>query len=130
MQRRLHGRNAEPELGGDLVERVIEHVLQDHARALLADDVRLDLVAQRKAAGRRAVGGYFSNYERTAGWRVAPGWFDGREAMAVWADAGDAPSYVVALDWRDGRVAAIRDFRYARYVMIDGRFEAEREHTA
>jgi RNA polymerase sigma-70 factor (ECF subfamily) len=102
----------------------------DGVRALLADDVRLDLVAQRKAAGRRAVGGYFSNYERTAGWRVAPGWFDGREAMAVWADAGDAPSYVVALDWRDGRVAAIRDFRYARYVMIDGRFEAEREHTA
>ncbi|HZW73588.1 MAG TPA: RNA polymerase sigma factor [Caldimonas sp.] len=102
----------------------------DGVRALLADDVRLDLVAQRKAAGRRAVGGYFSNYERTAGWRVAPGWFDGREAMAVWTDAADAPSYVVALDWRDGRVVAIRDFRYARYVMIDGRFEAEREHTA
>ena len=75
-------------------------------------------------------------YVRTRGpitpeaYRVAPGWFDGREAMAVWTDAADAPSYVVALDWRDGRVVAIRDFRYARYVMIDGRFEAEREHTA
>ena len=102
----------------------------DGVRALLADDVRLDLVAQRKAAGRRAVGSYFANYARTAGCRVAAGWFDGREAMAVWTDAdAEAPGYVVALDWRDGRVAAIRDFRYARYVMIDGRFEAEPEHT-
>jgi len=97
-------------------------------RALLADDVRLDLVAQRKAAGRRAVGGYFDNYARTAGWRVAPGWFDGREAMAVWTDAAaEAPRYVVMLDWRDGRVAAIRDFRYAPYVMADARFESGRE---
>jgi len=101
----------------------------DGVRALLADDVRLDLVAQRKAAGRRAVGSYFSNYARTAGWRVAPGWFDGREAMAVWTDASAEPAYVVALEWRDGRVAAIRDFRYARYVMVDGRFEAEAEDT-
>ena len=102
----------------------------DGVRALLADDVRLDLVAQRKAAGRRAVGSYFANYARTNGWRVAAGWFDSREAMAVWTDAdAEAPGYVVALDWRDGRVAAIRDFRYARYVMIDGRFEAEPEHT-
>ncbi|MBV9889269.1 MAG: sigma-70 family RNA polymerase sigma factor [Rhizobacter sp.] len=101
----------------------------DGVRALLADDVRLDLVAQRKAAGRRAVGSYFSNYARTAGWRVAPGLFDGREAMAVWTEASIEPAYVVALEWRDGRVVAIRDFRYARYVMLDGRFEAGAKDT-
>ena len=100
----------------------------DGVRALLADDVRLDLVSQRKAAGRRAVGGYFANYARTPGWRVAPGWFDGREAMAVWTDAvADVPAYVVALEWRDGCVTAVRDFRYAPYVMTEARFDAARE---
>jgi RNA polymerase sigma-70 factor (ECF subfamily) len=102
----------------------------DGVRALLADDVRLDLVSQRKAAGRRAVGSYFGNYARTPGWRVAPGWFDGREAMGVWTDAHAAPRYVVSLDWHGGRVAAIRDFRYAPYVMGEGRFETGMEGFA
>ena len=34
MQRRLDRRHAELELGGDLFERMVEHVLQDHAAAL------------------------------------------------------------------------------------------------
>ena len=55
----------------------------DGVRGLLAEDVRLDLVAHRKAAGRREVGTYFANYERVAGWQVQPGWFDGREVLAV-----------------------------------------------
>ena len=100
----------------------------DGLRALLADDVRLDLVAQRKAAGRRSVGSYFANYGGTSGWRVAPGWFDGGEALGVWTDgAAGAPSYVIVLDWRDDRVSSIRDFRYARYVLRDARFEWTRE---
>ena len=36
----------------------------DGVRALLADDVRLDLVAQRKAVGRRQVGQYLGNSDR------------------------------------------------------------------
>jgi len=100
----------------------------DGLRALLADDVRLDLVAQRKAAGRRSVGSYFANYGGTSGWRVAPGWFDGGEALGVWTDgAAGAPSYVIVLAWRDDRVSSIRDFRYARYVLRDARFECEEE---
>jgi RNA polymerase sigma-70 factor (ECF subfamily) len=31
-------------------------------------------------------------------------------------DATDAIGYVVLLDWADGRIAAIRDFRHATYV--------------
>jgi hypothetical protein len=50
--------------------------------------------------------------------------------MAVWTDdRAESPSYVVAIEWRDGRIAAIRDFRYAPYVMTEARFEAEREPT-
>ena len=89
----------------------------DGVRALLADDVRLDLVSRRKAAGRREVGSYFSNYGRTAGWRVVPDWLDGRELLAVYAfDTAARPSYYIALGWAEGRVVTIRDYRYVPYI--------------
>jgi RNA polymerase sigma-70 factor (ECF subfamily) len=100
----------------------------DGVRALLADDVRLDLVSRRKSAGRREVASYFGNYARTPGWRVAPGWFDGREVLAVHAEAPSGPArYFVELAWRDGRVAAIRDFRYVPYIAQEGAFTFEEE---
>jgi RNA polymerase sigma factor (sigma-70 family) len=98
----------------------------DGVRSLLADDVRLDLVSQRKAAGRRDVGVYFGNYERAAGWHLAPAWFDGREVLAVLADArSTTPRYFIELAWTDDRVAAIRDFRYVPYIAQEGTFELE-----
>jgi RNA polymerase sigma-70 factor, ECF subfamily len=49
----------------------------------------------------------------------SPGLAEGRPALLARdpADATGAVSYVVVLDWTDGRIAAIRDFRYATYVM-------------
>ena len=93
-------------------------------RALLADDVRLDLVSRRKAAGRREVGVYFGNYERAPDWHLAPAWLDGREVLAVLpaAQAG-RPSYFIELSWRAGRIAAIRDFRYVRYIAQEAGIE-------
>ena len=90
----------------------------DGVRALLADDVRLDLVSQRKAAGRREVGQYFGNYERAADWHLVPVWLDGREALAVMGEApGAEPRYVIELRWNEaGQVTTIRDFRYVRYI--------------
>jgi len=98
----------------------------DGVRSLLADDVRLDLVSRRKAAGRREVGNYLDNYQRSAGWRALPGRFDGREVIAVLAD-GDAarPRYFIELGWADGRVITIRDFRYVPYIAQEGSFELE-----
>jgi RNA polymerase sigma factor (sigma-70 family) len=96
----------------------------DGVRALLADDVRLDLVSRRKSAGRREVARYFGNYARTPGWRVAPAWFDGREVLAVEeGDPAAARRYVVELAWRDCRVVAIRDFRYVPYIAQEGVIE-------
>ena len=43
----------------------------DGVRAMLADDVRLDLVSRRKAAGRREVSLYFGNYGRVSDWHLA-----------------------------------------------------------
>ena len=93
----------------------------DGVRALLADDVRLDLVSQRKAGGRRDVGAYFSNYDRMHDWQLHPAWLDGREVLAVChPEQGDAPRYFIELDWADdGRLASIRDFRYVPYITRD-----------
>jgi RNA polymerase sigma-70 factor (ECF subfamily) len=94
----------------------------DGVRALLADDVRLDLVSQRKAAGRRDVGTYFSNYDGARDWHLHPAWLDGREVLAVShpQQDGSAPRYFIELGWIDGRLALIRDFRYVPYITQDG----------
>lgn len=98
----------------------------DGVRSLLADDVRLDLVSRRKAAGRREVGMYFSNYSRAADWHMVPARFQGREVLAVLADPqAPAPRYFIELAWHDGQVASIRDFRYVAYIAQEGSFELD-----
>ena len=93
----------------------------DAIRAMLADDVRLDLVARKQAQGRIEVGSYFHNYGRVRDWRMVPGTVDGRAAALV-IDPDDPqgkPTYFVVLDWTGEMLALIRDFRYARYA-LDG----------
>ena len=90
----------------------------DALRDLLAEDVRLDLANRTRLAGRKDVSVYFSRYAEVSDWRLSPGLAEGRPALLV-SDPGDptgAIGYVVLLDWADGRIAAIRDFRHARYV--------------
>jgi RNA polymerase sigma-70 factor (ECF subfamily) len=102
----------------------------DGVRALLADDVRLDLVSRRKAAGRREVGSYFENYHRTAGWRVCPARFDGREVLAVFsAQEAARPTYFIELGWREEQLVSIRDFRYVPYIVQEGSFQLEESRT-
>jgi len=96
----------------------------DGVRALLADDVKLDLVSRRKAAGRREVGVYFSNYDRTSDWRLTPAWADAREVLAVAHQAGDGRArYFIELGWAGDRVTSIRDFRYVPYIDQEGLIE-------
>ena len=104
----------------------------DGVRALLADDVRLDLVSRRKSAGRRDVGSYLGNYDRTGGWHLTPARFDGREVLAARASASDTgrPRYVIELTWENGRITRIRDFRYVPYIAQEGFFELETDPVA
>jgi RNA polymerase sigma-70 factor (ECF subfamily) len=92
----------------------------DALRALLAEDVRLDLVNRTRLAGRKDVGVYFTRYDEAPfGWRMAAGLAEGRPAILV-SDPSDptgAIRWVVLLDWKAGEIAAIRDFFYADYVM-------------
>ncbi|MGF6230675.1 RNA polymerase sigma-70 factor (ECF subfamily) [Inquilinus ginsengisoli] len=91
----------------------------DALRDLLAEDVRLEVVGQTRLAGRRDVSVYFGRYERLSDWFVTAGMAEGRPALLVQdpADPAAAVRYIVLLDWTDGRIAAIRDFRHAPYVM-------------
>jgi RNA polymerase sigma-70 factor, ECF subfamily len=91
----------------------------DAVRNMLADDVRLDLVAKLRMSGRGEVGNYFGNYSRMADWRLVPGLVDGRPAALVF-DPGDTsgrPTYFVLLEWAGDGLVNIRDFRYARYAI-------------
>jgi RNA polymerase sigma-70 factor (ECF subfamily) len=90
----------------------------DALRDLLAQDVRLDLVNRVRLAGKAEVSVYFTRYSESHDWAFSPGLAEGRPALLA-RDPGDpagAVRYVVLIDWRNGRIAAIRDFRYATYV--------------
>lgn len=93
----------------------------DAVRDMLADQVRLELVDRTRLNGRREVSNYFTNYSRVTDWRLEPGFVERRPAILVRDpnDPGGRPAYFVLLQWTQERVATIRDFRYARYV-IDG----------
>jgi RNA polymerase sigma-70 factor (ECF subfamily) len=91
----------------------------DALRALLSEDVRLDLANRRRIEGRKDVSVYFTHYASTSGWRFEAGMAEGRLALLV-SDPSDPTAvvrYVVLLDWRDGQIAAIHDYFYAPYVM-------------
>ncbi|WP_342237203.1 sigma-70 family RNA polymerase sigma factor [Inquilinus sp. OTU3971] len=89
-------------------------------RAMLADDVRLIQSSHPPRAGAADVGMFFGVYARSAPVRLAPAWLDGREVIAVWEDPHSAkPSYLMWLEWTDGRISFIRDYRYVRYVIDD-----------
>lgn len=90
----------------------------DALRALLAEDVRLDLVNRTRLAGRKDVGVYFGRYGESTDWRLAPGTAERRPALLVSdpADPTVAITYVVLLDWAGETIAKIRDFRFAPYI--------------
>jgi RNA polymerase sigma-70 factor (ECF subfamily) len=99
----------------------------DALREMLAADVRLDLVNRLRLQGP-AVGEYFTRYGQVPGWTAWAGIVEGRPAVLIRQAGGtDAPDYVVVLEWADGRVAAIRDFLYARYVMQDAAYAITRD---
>jgi RNA polymerase sigma-70 factor (ECF subfamily) len=92
----------------------------DGLRALLADDVKLVQPTYPPRAGSADVGMFFTIYAKFDGLWLAPAWLEGREVIAVFEDRADPkPSYIMWLEWRDGRISFIRDYRYVRYVAAD-----------
>ena len=93
----------------------------DTVRAMLADDVKLDLVAKQRKQGKSEVAAYYEAYAAAKQWAFAAGVVDGRAAMLVYdrAISLETPAYFVALDFEGDHVVSIHDFLYARYAMDD-----------
>jgi RNA polymerase sigma factor (sigma-70 family) len=86
-------------------------------RALLADDVKLKQATYPPREGAADVGRFFTIYAGLGPVHLVPAWLEGREVIAVFADGPAAkPSYFMWLEWRDGRISYIRDYRYVRYI--------------
>ncbi|MGD0846179.1 sigma-70 family RNA polymerase sigma factor [Bradyrhizobium sp.] len=93
----------------------------DAIRAMISDDVRLDLVNKARVNGKAEVSRYFGNYSRLSDWHLVPGQVEGHPAILVFDpnEPGAGPKYFMLLNWSADKVLAIRDFRHAAYV-IDG----------
>jgi RNA polymerase sigma-70 factor, ECF subfamily len=91
----------------------------DAIRAMIAEDVRLDLVNKTRLNGKAEVSRYFGNYAEASDWHLFPGLVEGRPAILVFDPNAlrAPPNYFMLLGWQDDKVAVIRDFRHARYVI-------------
>jgi RNA polymerase sigma factor (sigma-70 family) len=89
----------------------------DAIRAMLADDVKLELVNRLKWEGRNKIAPYFTRYAEETRWRFAFGAVEGRPAMLVFErGAMETPAHFVLVDWRNDQISAIRDFLFAPYA--------------
>lgn len=89
-------------------------------RALLAADVKLVQSSNPPRVGSAQVGSFFTNYANVGRLWLAPAWLEDREVIAVFESRADPkPAYVMWLEWRDGQITFIRDYRYVRYVIAD-----------
>jgi RNA polymerase sigma-70 factor (ECF subfamily) len=93
----------------------------DAIRAMIADDVRLELVNRLRMRGKAEVSTYFGRYSEISDWHLVAGSVEGRPAILVFDpnEPDGPPKYFVLLGWSADKVATIRDFRHARYV-VDG----------
>lgn len=91
----------------------------DAIRALLAEEVKLELVNRLNLEGRASISRYFTRYAEETKWQFAFGAIEGRPAMLVFDRTGPMkkPSHFVLLDWEGDRIIGIRDFLFAPYAM-------------
>jgi RNA polymerase sigma-70 factor, ECF subfamily len=91
----------------------------DAIRAMISEDVRLELVSKSRLNGKAEVSRYFGNYDKISDWHLVPGLLEGRPAILVFDpnERGAPPKYFMLLHWSADKVAAIRDFRHAAYVV-------------
>ncbi|MDB4996219.1 MAG: polymerase, sigma-24 subunit, subfamily [Myxococcaceae bacterium] len=96
----------------------------DGLRALVSDDCRLDLVSRSQRRGKQ-VGMYFDRYEKAdVTLRVVR--LEGKLAFAAHLAGAEKPAYLILLDFEDGRVKTIRDFRYVPYIAVEAELESVR----
>ena len=89
------------------------------ARNLVADDVRLELVNRTRLKGKAEVSNYFGNYSKVSDWHLVAGQVEGRPAILVFDpnEPNGRAKYFMLLNWSADKLATIRDFRHAAYVI-------------
>jgi RNA polymerase sigma-70 factor (ECF subfamily) len=93
----------------------------DGVRSLVGDDCRLDLVSKSQRRGKE-VGMYFGRYAKEdVALRVVR--LEGELALGAYVAGAERPAYFILLAWEDGRVKAIRDYRYVAYIAAEAEFE-------
>jgi RNA polymerase sigma-70 factor (ECF subfamily) len=92
----------------------------DGLRALLADDVKLHQSLHPLRSGAADVGMFFTIYAKSDRVWLAPAWLEGREVIAVFEDRADPkPNHIMWLEWREGWISFIRDYRYVSYIAAE-----------
>ena len=88
----------------------------DAIRAMLADDVKLDLVNRLQWQGRDKIAPYFTRYGEETRWTYVLGAVEGRPAVLA-LEGADTLAHFILIDWSGDRIAAIRDFLFAPYAL-------------
>ncbi|MCX6048309.1 MAG: sigma-70 family RNA polymerase sigma factor [Chloroflexi bacterium] len=101
----------------------------DAVRAMLAQEVRLDLFNRTTRRGLAEVGEYFHRYAQQDDWQLALGTVEQRPAILVYDShkAASPPVYFMLLAWKNAQVNYIRDYRYTPYVMRNIQLEEEKQ---
>ncbi|MGX5843984.1 sigma-70 family RNA polymerase sigma factor [Mesorhizobium sp. ArgA1] len=101
----------------------------DAVRALIAEDIQLEVVNRTRMRGKAQVSNYFGNYDRVGDWALSLGFVDGRPAILIRnpQTGDDAVRGFMLVDWQDGKVSQIRDFRYAPYCLADAEIRVSSE---
>jgi RNA polymerase sigma-70 factor (ECF subfamily) len=91
----------------------------DTVRAMLAEDVKLDLVGKFQKQGKSKVSDYYGAYAAARRWAFRACTVDGYPAMLVYDRevSLEEPAYFVALTFEGDKVSSIHDFLCARYAM-------------
>jgi RNA polymerase sigma-70 factor (ECF subfamily) len=100
----------------------------DAIRAMIADDVRLELVNRTRLKGKAEVSRYFGNYSKVSDWHLVPGQVEGHPAVLVFDpnEPDGRPKYFMLLNWSADKLATIRDFRHAAYVIDSAEYVVDR----
>jgi RNA polymerase sigma factor (sigma-70 family) len=98
----------------------------DAVRALIAEDIQLEVVNRLRLRGKAEVSTYFGNYDRVTDWALSLGFVDGRPAILIRnpQEPDGAVRGFMLVEWRDERVVQIRDFRYATWCLVDAEISA------
>ncbi|RWP51776.1 sigma-70 family RNA polymerase sigma factor [Mesorhizobium sp.] len=98
----------------------------DAVRALIAEDIQLEVVNRLRLRGKAEASTYFGNYDRATDWALSLGFVDGKPAILIRnpQEPDGAVRGFMLVEWRDERVVQIRDFRYATWCLVDAEISA------